>query len=261
MKRVWETRTSAMSGTEKFMFLGAVTLAALVIRQAPEATLAPGPQDTDALAVSLEAPATVLPIADTLPVTPPAPVAATILSVKPATFGFLASLSACPGLSTSHAFDVGADLLVQDYKPFVLVNNKVRLATAPVGGGCWSSAFGMRNGRLHKGVDYYSKTAVPIYAAGSGTIRKREYRSDYGNMIVIDHGDGVYTRYAHLQSFAELKTGDKVNAGEEIGIMGNTAGYRVPRHLHFEVLTGIWKAGAGSFALTPVDVMTFPAAE
>ena len=45
------------------------------------------------------------------------------------------------------------------------------------------------------------------------------------------------------------------------GMMGNTAGYQIPRHLHYEVLTGKWGAQAGSFALTPVDVMSLPEAE
>ena len=185
----------------------------------------------------------------------------TILAIGPPETGYLKSLNACPGLTPSHAANVDTDLLVTDFKPHVLARGKVQLASAPVGGGCFSSAFGPRNGRLHKGVDYYSETAVPVFAAAEGRIRKREYRADYGNMTVIDHGDGVYTRYAHLESFGAADVGDEVHPGEIIGIMGNTAGYRVPRHLHYEVLTGVWQPRAGSFALTPVDVMTLPAAE
>ncbi|KCZ46409.1 MULTISPECIES: M23 family metallopeptidase [unclassified Hyphomonas] len=236
-----------MSGTEKFLFLGAVTLASLVMSQAAQdsAVLA----SNTAITLTNDAP-----LAEAV-TTPPV-----ILAITPSRSGFLDHLSACPGLSTATASDVGPDLQVQDYKPFVLVNNKVRLATAPVGGGCWSSAFGMRNGRLHKGVDYYSDSPVPVYAAAAGRVRTRSYRSDYGNMLVIDHGDGVYTRYAHLESFAGPDVGDLVGSGDVLGIMGNTADHTIPRHLHYEVLTGMWKPRLGSFALTPIDLMTLPAA-
>ena len=241
-----------MSGIDKFLFLGAVTLAVLVMTQAPEETDAP--VDVPQADIPGEAAEATPPSADPTP--PP-----TILSLSPAPAGYLSALSACPGLSTSHGANVDADLHVTSFSPQVLARGKVRLATAPVGAGCYSSGFGMRNGKLHKGVDYYSKTAVPVFAAAGGKVRKREYRADYGNMIVIEHGDGVYTRYAHLESFGTADVGDEVRPGEIIGIMGNTAGYHVPRHLHYEVLTGVWQPRAGSFALTPVDVMTLPAAE
>jgi murein DD-endopeptidase MepM/ murein hydrolase activator NlpD len=237
-----------MSGTEKFFFLGAVTLAALLMTQAP--------QDSAVLALD-----TAITLADEIPVAEAVTIPSAILAITPSRSGFLDQLSACPGLSTAKAPDVGPDLQVQDYKPFVLVNNKVRLATAPVGGGCWSSAFGMRNGRLHKGIDYYSDSPVPVYAAAAGRVRTRSYRSDYGNMLIIDHGDGVYTRYAHLDSFAEPNVGDLVGPGDLLGIMGSTAGHTIPRHLHYEVLTGTWKPRLGSFALTPIDIMTLPAAD
>ncbi|MEO1966338.1 M23 family metallopeptidase [Hyphomonas sp.] len=237
-----------MSGTEKFFFLGAATLAALVMSQAP--------QDSAVLASN-----TTMPLPDELPVASTSSPAPSILTVSPSPAGYLNSLAACPGLPTAQAADVGPDLQVTDFKPFVLAAGSVRLATAPVGGGCFSSAFGMRNGRLHKGVDYYSDAPVPVYAAAAGRVRTRSYRSDYGNMLVIDHGNGVYTRYAHLESFAGPDIGDLVGPGDLLGIMGNTAGYTIPRHLHYEVLTGTWKPRLGSFALKPVDVMALPAAE
>ena len=240
-----------MSAIEKFVFLGSLTLAVIVMSQAPPET---GETDLNTGQDTPESPAL------SQPTEQPA-IAATpsVMVTEPAPVGYLKTLTACPGMSTAHAADVDQKLDVEDFKPQILVNNKVRLATAPVGGGCYSSPFGMRNGRLHKGVDYYSKVAVPVFAAGAGKIRKREYRSDYGNMIVIDHGDGVYTRYAHLESFAGVDVGDRVSAGQEIGIMGHTAGYKVPRHLHYEILTGTWSAQAGSFALTPIDPMAQPA--
>jgi murein DD-endopeptidase MepM/ murein hydrolase activator NlpD len=51
-----------------------------------------------------------------------------------------------------------------------------------------------------------------------------------------------------------------VRAGEVIGLMGNTASYKIARHLHYEVLLGDWGGQAGSFALKPVDVLSLPAA-
>ena len=252
MTDIVEARTVAMSGMEKFLFLGAVTLAVAVMSQAPPESDTPDLLPNDSAAAT-ESPARV---PETTASTAP-----TVLTITPADTGYLKKLSACPGLETSHAADVGPDLQITDFKPFVLARGKVRLATAPVGGGCFSSPFGMRDGRLHKGVDYYSKTPVPVFAAAGGRVRTRTYRNDYGNTIVIDHGDGVYTRYAHLESFGTADVGDRVQAGELIGIMGHTAGYTVPRHLHYEVLTGTWQAAAGAFALTPVDVMTLPAAE
>lgn len=245
-----------MSGVEKFLFLGAVTLAALVVSQAPEGMDAPvdmlqaSPPDGDAGSAILPAPPEETP--------PPPPV---ILTLSPEPASYLTALSACPGLSTSHGANVDAELHVTNFSPQVVVSGKVRLAAAPVGGGCYSSGFGMRNGKLHKGVDYYSADAVPVFAAAGGKVRSRAWRNDYGNMLVIDHGDGVYTRYAHLESFADIRLGDRVSSGQQIGIMGNTAGYTIPRHLHYEVLTGTWQPLAGSFALTPVDVLSLPAAE
>ncbi len=245
---VVKTRMLGMSGTEKLFFLGAVTLAAFMMSQAPK--------DSAVLASN-----TMMPASEDLRAGDTDSPAPTLLMVSPTRSGYLDHLSACPGMSTTQAADVGLDLEVTDFNPFVMAAGTVRLATAPVGGGCFSSAFGMRNGRLHKGVDYYSDAPVPVYAAAAGRVRTRSYRSDYGNMLVIEHGDGVYTRYAHLESFAGPDVGDLVAPGTTLGIMGNTAGHTIPRHLHYEVLTGTWTPRLGSFALTPVDVMTLPAAE
>ncbi|MCA8902060.1 MAG: M23 family metallopeptidase [Hyphomonas sp.] len=261
-----------MSGTEKFLFLGTVTLAILVMSH-PDIDLSltgdrtlsgvlntpPAADETDAAPETDTTPVTAEP--EPAPAPDPEPPALLTISTPADGPGHLAALSACKGLSTASAPNVDAELHVTDYRPFVLARGKVRLATAPIAEGCYSSAFGMRDGKLHKGVDYYNETAVPVYAAADGTIRTRTYRNDYGNMLVIDHGDGVFTRYAHLEEFAAADVGDEVSAGQQVGLMGHTAGYAVPRHLHYEVLTGTWQAQAGSFALAPVDPMGLPAAE
>lgn len=167
---------------------------------------------------------------------------------------FQPTLSICPLANVSNPPTPRDGLRIESYRPFVPING-VQVAVAPVAKACFSSGFGPRNGRTHKGIDLHNASAVDVFAAGTGTVREKHYRDDYGNMIVLDHGDGVFTRYAHLDSFADgLETGDRVAVGDVIGVMGNTASYRIPRHLHYEVLTGEWGARAGSFALDPVDL-------
>lgn len=160
----------------------------------------------------------------------------------------------CPLMKVSNAPQPTDGLAIVDYQKTVPVNG-VPVAMAPVDKGCLSSGFGPRNGRVHKGIDLHNASPVDVYAGADGAIKEISYRKGYGNMIVIDHGNEVFTRYAHLDSFARgLKVGDLVNLGETIGVMGTTADFPVPRHLHYEVLTGTWGAQAGSFALTPIDI-------
>jgi murein DD-endopeptidase MepM/ murein hydrolase activator NlpD len=174
---------------------------------------------------------------------------------------FPVSLKVCPVMHVFNRPETDEDLVMVNYAPVVSAGESVKLATAPVAEGCLSSGFGMRRTRLHEGVDYFNHTAVDIYAAGDGVIKEMVYRNDFGNMLVIDHGDGVFTRYAHLQSFGNIKEGATVEAGDVIGLMGNTSSRKIARHLHFEVLTGEWGAEAGSFALTPLNVFDLPAAD
>ena len=180
----------------------------------------------------------------------------------PAPSVFASTMSVCPGMTVANRPATDADLAISPYAPLVTVSGKVTLAVAPVGGGCFSSGFGPRSFSNHKGIDYYSSAPVDVYAAGNGTVKEKTYRDDFGNMLVIDHGNGVFTRYAHLEFFAPgLAEGQKVAAGKVIGVMGNTASYKIPRHLHYEMLTGEWGAQAKSFALTPIDPMKQPAAK
>jgi murein DD-endopeptidase MepM/ murein hydrolase activator NlpD len=111
---------------------------------------------------------------------------------------------------------------------------------------------GARSGGMHKGIDYYSPTGGVVSAAADGVVIERKYRDDYGNMLLIDHGHGVYTRYAHLSSFADgIVEGSHVRAGQQIGLMGNTASYQIPIHLHYELLLGDYNNPRASFGLTP----------
>jgi murein DD-endopeptidase MepM/ murein hydrolase activator NlpD len=88
----------------------------------------------------------------------------------------------------------------------------------------------------HNGVDIANKVGTPLYAADSGTVEiaASGWNGGYGNTIVINHGGGKKTRYGHLSKLY-VKVGDKVDEGENIGLMGSTGNSTGP-HLHFEVL-------------------------
>ena len=89
--------------------------------------------------------------------------------------------------------------------------------------------------KLHTGVDIAGSgcNGKPVVAAAAGTVIVAKYNVAYGNYIVIDHGGGITTLYAH-SSKLEVKVGDKVKAGQEIMKVGTT-GYSTGPHLHFEV--------------------------
>lgn len=86
----------------------------------------------------------------------------------------------------------------------------------------------------HQGLDIANKTGTPIYAADAGTIEFAGWNSGYGNNIIINHGGGKKTRYAHLSKFYSTR-GQAVGKGESIGEMGST-GWSTGPHLHFEVI-------------------------
>jgi murein DD-endopeptidase MepM/ murein hydrolase activator NlpD len=87
--------------------------------------------------------------------------------------------------------------------------------------------------KLHTGEDIAGPVGTPIVAADSGTVIFRGYMNGYGNVIVIDHGGGLSTLYAHMSAFSVAK-GAKVNKGDRIGKVGMT-GWTTGPHLHFEV--------------------------
>jgi murein DD-endopeptidase MepM/ murein hydrolase activator NlpD len=87
--------------------------------------------------------------------------------------------------------------------------------------------------RAHQGTDYAAPMGTPVYAAGSGRIRFLGVKGGYGNVIEIDHGDGIETVYGHLSRFAPLRAGAPVRQGETIGYVGMT-GLATGPHLHFE---------------------------
>jgi murein DD-endopeptidase MepM/ murein hydrolase activator NlpD len=101
----------------------------------------------------------------------------------------------------------------------------------PVGGPV-VSPFGWRWGRMHEGVDIAAGYGTPIAAAASGTVIFAGWMGGYGNLIIVDHGGGIATAYAHQSSFAV--GGGPVSQGQTIGYVGCT-GHCYGPHLHFEV--------------------------
>ncbi len=95
-----------------------------------------------------------------------------------------------------------------------------------------SSDFGYRRYRYHYGVDIKLYRGDTVKAAFEGVVRISQYDGDYGHVVVIRHNNGLETLYGHL-SKRKVKEGDKVEAGEVIGLGGNT-GRSTGSHLHFE---------------------------
>ena len=88
--------------------------------------------------------------------------------------------------------------------------------------------------RFHEGMDFSANIGTDVYATGNGTVESVGWESGYGKCIVIDHGYGYKTRYAHLNDY-NVRRGEKVIRGQVIGEVGNT-GKSTGAHLHYEVL-------------------------
>lgn len=102
-----------------------------------------------------------------------------------------------------------------------------------------TSRFGMRihpvtgEKKMHNGIDLASGKGTPIMSSQGGKVIISQYSSSYGNYVVVDHGNGLSTLYAHLDK-RYVSVGDSVKCGQEIGTMGST-GMSTGPHLHFEV--------------------------
>jgi murein DD-endopeptidase MepM/ murein hydrolase activator NlpD len=103
-----------------------------------------------------------------------------------------------------------------------------------------ASGFGWRidplNGRqaFHEGIDFPAPVGTPIVAAAGGVVVAAEYHPEFGNMLMIDHGNDIVTRYAHTSKIL-VKVGDIVRRGQHVANIGST-GRSTGAHLHFEVL-------------------------
>lgn len=108
------------------------------------------------------------------------------------------------------------------------------LLSSPVPNGTVTSAFGWRNGTLHKGMDIAAPSGTKIYSALPGKVITCTQNSSYGKYLVIDHGNTIETLYAHCSSVL-VKNGDTIKYGQPIACVGSTGDATGP-HLHFELL-------------------------
>lgn len=120
-----------------------------------------------------------------------------------------------------------------------------------------TSAFGtrfhpvLRTTKLHTGIDLVTGAGdTSIVAAAGGTVAESGFNNAYGHQVVIDHGSGLRSRYAHMASYPRVSQGQKVSAGTELGAQGATGLVTGP-HLHFEII----KNGA------PIDPKPFMASQ
>ncbi|MEC7240757.1 MAG: M23 family metallopeptidase [Myxococcota bacterium] len=106
--------------------------------------------------------------------------------------------------------------------------------------GSLTSGFGYRRSpisrtrKLHAGIDVAAPRGTPVYAVASGWVQSARYNSGYGRILVIDHGFGIETLYAHNSSLL-VRKGERVEAGQLIATVGST-GQSTGPHLHFELL-------------------------
>jgi murein DD-endopeptidase MepM/ murein hydrolase activator NlpD len=120
-----------------------------------------------------------------------------------------------------------------------------------------SSPFGIRNDpiynvpKMHSGLDFTAPTGSKIYAAGDGIIEIMEFSSGgYGNHVVVNHGFGYKSHYAHMSEF-KTRVGKKVQRGELIGLVGSTGKSTAP-HLHYEVIKNGNKIDPINFFFTDI---------
>ena len=91
-------------------------------------------------------------------------------------------------------------------------------------------------GAMHTGVDISAPTGTPVRATADGIVKFASWSSGYGQLVVVDHGGGFETYYAHLSRFAVI-AGQEVRRGDQVGAVGSTGRVTAP-HLHYEVRIG-----------------------
>ncbi|MEL6113178.1 MAG: M23 family metallopeptidase [Pseudomonadota bacterium] len=150
-------------------------------------------------------------------------------------------LAVCAGTRVSNAPPTDERGRLRNFDPVVKFRG-VWVLLAPTAG-CLSSGYGKRPrssvsgaGRLHKGIDLYTRTPAPFYAAADGKVSFIGKQRGYGRLIILQHANGVETRYAHLSSVRDgLRVGQSVQQGAALGKTGRT-GNATAVHLHYEVL-------------------------
>jgi murein DD-endopeptidase MepM/ murein hydrolase activator NlpD len=149
----------------------------------------------------------------------------------------------------------GLESRLQSVRSNVDKRNALAAATPSIwpAQGWLTSTMGPRTDPLTGGTDYHNGLDIagdkgqPVYATAAGVVTQAGYSGAYGNLIVIDHGFGLETRYGHLAGFA-IHTGDHVKRGEMIGRLGAT-GRTTGAHLHYEVM-------ANGRLLNPLQLLT-----
>ncbi len=120
------------------------------------------------------------------------------------------------------------------------IEEEIFISGRPISKGWLSSYYGVRkdpfNGMpaMHKGVDFAGEEGASVVATGSGVVTWADSRFGYGNLVEIDHGDGVVTRYGHNKELL-VKVGEIVSKGQQISLMGSTGRSTGP-HVHYEVM-------------------------
>lgn len=184
---------------------------------------------------------------------------AKLTGMNPAEFSFEKPAAQGGPLLTSSTMNIGIGNLEREVQNLTLVvsdrgdklsalqtmlmqnqlNQNLLPSVAPVKEGWYSSNFGWRvdpfNGQsaMHEGVDYVVPEGTPIYASAGGVVAYADNHPSYGNMIEIEHGNDIITRYAHASKLL-VKVGQVVRRGEKIAEVGST-GRSTGNHLHFEV--------------------------
>ncbi len=127
-----------------------------------------------------------------------------------------------------------------------------------------SSSFGARRHpvlgkmRMHKGVDYAAGTGTPIMAAGDAKVQFVGTQRGYGNVVILDHGKGHTTLYAHMSRFGKVRKGQSVSQGTVIGYVGST-GLATGPHLHYEFRVNGVHRNPLSVTMPPPEPLKGPA--
>jgi murein DD-endopeptidase MepM/ murein hydrolase activator NlpD len=103
---------------------------------------------------------------------------------------------------------------------------------------------------FHQGLDISTEKGQPVFATADGVVEAAAFTGDYGNMILLDHGFGLQTRYGHLSAF-DVRAGASVKRGDVIGLVGST-GRSTGSHLHYEILVN-------GRLINPLQLLTQPA--
>ncbi|MBO3459741.1 peptidoglycan DD-metalloendopeptidase family protein [Aetokthonos hydrillicola] len=145
--------------------------------------------------------------------------------------GRLRGTTVSPTLPPLAAVDRYLPRPIDETTPSPVIGHNVYIWPAK---GTLTSGFGMRWGRMHKGIDVANSTGTPVYASADGVIEKAGWNNGgYGNLVDIRHPDGSLTRYGHNSKIL-VRIGQQVHQGETIALMGST-GFSTGPHSHFEV--------------------------